>query len=156
MALVYWLAFLEIDPDVESFCLGNAEQEFDFSVTKRDDTNVKIRFCTRIDLVENKAAAVTYISRDEVLVRSSLAIKVMKPLAFAAAIAYQECTSTSNVVRAFEVSQKSGSIKDLIENFPNLDVPVVCGVLVRHFIAGLVSVDLPIRPFGVHTRWECR
>lgn len=155
IALIYWLAYLEVDPDVEAFSIGDVTENFDFSVARHSSGS------TRVIIVDQKkreagSSDVISIPRSEVLTKSALAVKLMKPLAFTAAIAQKDCLTTSNAVRAFTASQKTGELHNVLDALPHFDQSEVCGVFIRHFINGFIHVDLADRPFGYHTPWMCR
>jgi hypothetical protein len=81
----------------------------------------------------------------------------MKALAYAAAIRRLDCTAASNAIRAREVSLEAGDVQTLLEYSPLIAPSIICGVLVRHFIAGLVEIDLVSKSsFGRYTPWRCR
>ncbi|MBF8757253.1 hypothetical protein [Pseudomonas guariconensis] len=155
IALIYWLACLEFDPDVETFCLGAVENDYDFSVVRRSQGASKLIISDRrVD--KSGSPSVICIPMSDVLSQSALAVKLMKPLAFAAAIAQKECVATSNAVRAFSISQKKGELHDFFDALPLLDQSEVCGVFVRHVVNGYIRMDLAEQPFGNHTRWMSR
>jgi len=155
IALIYWLTYLEIDPIVETFSLGTAEDDHDFSVTSRSSGTSKFIISDR-KADKDGSSSVICIPYDEVLSKSALAVKLMKPLAFAATIAQKECVDTSNAVRAFTTSQKKGALHDIFDALPLLNQSEVCGVFVRHVVKGYINMDLADQPFGYHTPWMCR
>lgn len=155
IALIYWLVYLEIEPDVEAFSLGSAVEDFDFLITRRSSGTAKLIISDK-KRDDNGSSAIICIPRSEVLSKSSLAVKLMKPLAFAAAIAQKKCVAASNAVRAFTTSQKKGELHDVFDALPNLDQFEVCGVFVRHVVNGFIHMDLAEQPFGYHTPWMCR
>lgn len=155
IALIYWLVCLEFDPNVETFRLGSVENDYDFSVVRRSQGASKLIISDRrVD--KSSSSSVICIPTCEVLSQSALAVKLMKPLAFAAAIAQKECVATSNAVRAITISQKKGELHNFFDALPLLDQSEVCGVFVRHVVNGYIRMDLAEQPFGIHTPWMCR
>ncbi|WP_346830780.1 hypothetical protein ABDX87_27815 [Pseudomonas abietaniphila] len=155
IALIYWLAHLEIDPDVESFRLGTAVDNFDFSINRRSTGPSKVIISDRRTR-EAVTQGVICVPHSEVLAKSALAVKLMKPIAFAAAIAHKECLAAANAVRALTSAQKKGVLNDVLDGLPNFDPSEVCGVFMRQTIKGFLEVDLADGPFGHRTPWMCR
>lgn len=155
ITLIYWLACLEFDPDVETFRLGTVEDDYDFSVVRRSQGTSKLIISDR-NVGKSGSTSVICIPPSEVLSHSALAVRLMKPLAFAAAIAQKECAATSNAVRAFTINHEKGELHDFFDNLPLLDQSEVCGVFVRHVVNGYIRMDLANQPFGNHTPWMCR
>lgn len=155
-ALIYWVVFLETDTEVISFNQGQASDNYDFFVERKSglQSRVSIGVSThRPDDREN----IIIIPRQQVELHASLAISLMKVLSFGAAIREGKYTAAANAVRAVEVSLEKGDVQALFDNTPLLSNSVVCGVLARHWIEGLIEMDFSCRStFGRHTQWRCK
>ncbi|MGN7738538.1 hypothetical protein ACTJKT_00870 [Pseudomonas sp. 22526] len=157
LALIYWLVFLEINFEVMTFGLPEGSDNFDFSVKKQSGTSYEVAFSDRDEAVHNEESNTTYVPCKQIRAQGPLAIKVMKALAFAAAIREFDYAAASNVVRTIEVSLEAGDVQAVLTHAPLIAPPVICGVLVRHFIAGLIDIDLVSKAsFGLYTPWRCR
>jgi len=157
LALIYWLVYLEINFEVVTFGLPEGSDNFDFTVKKQSGASFEVAFSDRDEAVHNEENHTTYVPCKQILAQGPLAIKAMKALAFAAAIRGFDYAAASNVVRTIEVSLEAGDIQAVLKHAPLIAPPIICGVLVRHFIAGLIDIDLVSKAsFGLYTPWRCR
>lgn len=138
-ALIYWLVFLEIDLDVVEFSQSEGGDGFDFLVKKQSGSVSEVVFSDLDEPSYSEGGNTIRISRRQILAKAPLAIKAMKAMAYAAAIRGAECTAASNAVRAIEVSLGAGDVQAVLRNAPLIAPPIICGVLVRHFIAGQIG-----------------
>lgn len=156
-ALIYWVVFLEIDLDVVEFSQSEGGDGFDFLVKKQSGSVSEVVFSDLEEPSGSEEGCTIRISRRQLLSKAPLAIKAMKAMAYAAAIRGSACTAASNAVRAIEVSLGAGDVQAVLRNAPLIAPPIICGVLVRHFIAGLIEIDLTKESsFGRYTQWKCR
>ena len=140
-----------------SFRQSEGSETFDFLVQKRSGDLVEVELSNLGEPADNSSEKSVRVPSVQVMKEAPFAIKIMKALAFAAAIRSLDCVAASNAIRAIEVSLGEGDIKSVLSKAPLVAPPIVCGVLVRHFIAGHIEIDFAGKPsFGYHTQWKCR
>lgn len=164
LELIYWLYFIESDPQVKSFrvCEIRSPSDPDFLLNFTDgqgraDYLVRspdVIFDDKFVLYDNKPWNARFISSEELSAVSKQALRWLKPIAYAAAIRDKKLTPLHNALIIEETKCGGGTVQYLLDQLPLYDPSHVVGMLVRHFVEGRVSFDIVNFSFGRNTLWK--
>lgn len=166
--LVHWLVFLECEPRVKSFDLGEPPQvnisDFKISVTLAD--GAEERHVVRSGTPSDSAQQVAELHADGTLCRAfsdidlkpvvPYAMRWFKALAFAAALRDLALDPVRLALATHLHSERSGTIRHVVEAMNGFEETVVIGMLVRLAIEGHVTLDLTGAGLCYATEWHLR
>lgn len=177
--LIHWLYFLEGNPEVASFDLAPEPvlsedkdevraTELDAIVYKRDGllewhevkTGGKPPSSASSQLEAQARAAqphnAKYIIYTDTQLQpvSTIALRWLKPLAYAEVIRDTEYTAERMLLASYIHHNTSGTIGDLLAAGRGHDVAVLLGLVVRLCASGIILLDLTRNSFGLLTPWQ--
>ena len=86
--------------------------------------------------------------------KAKLSVRWMKAISFAAAIRQQELSVQTMEILSVVTRLGSGTIGELVSSFPNIQVDILIGLIVRISAAGTIRLDLTDNSISYSTRWE--
>lgn len=178
--LVHWLYFLESNHDVLDFDLApepilshddNEERstELDAVVTLKNklqewhevkadrgkqNPNNRSQFLSQAAAASKEHVAYHRFDDDELKPKVKVAMRWLKPLAYANAIQGKEHIQCKTVLALNLKNLGSGNIKQILEIMVEHDSAVVLGLLARLAIQGVIEINLEKNTFGLLTPWK--
>jgi hypothetical protein len=177
--LIHWLYYLEINPCIKTFDLSpqpiistdaneTKDSAFD-AMAEYTDGHIEWHTvkageshdASSISQSQSQAAkaperGVQYVVFDDSHLRPhvKLAMRWLKPLAFAAVLRGQEKIPCRQAVISACSAQAKGTIGQLLADLCAYDEAIVLGMLVRLTIEAHLALDLDRESFGLTTEWR--
>lgn len=178
--LIHWLYFLEANPQVKSFNLHpepilsqddievrateldaivynqNGQQEW-HEVKAGKNRDQESHHSQKIaQTIAASKARVSYRRFNDLDLKPimKIAMRWLKPIAYAAAIRGEQHTRCNNVLVMVIKELKNGNVTDVLSNMDEYDSAIVLGLFARMAINGYISIDLSKTTFGLSTSWE--
>lgn len=177
---IHWIAYLETNPDVLDFDLApelvlsqdSHEQratQLDAIVTYRNckiewhevkaghnknDPKNQSQFLAQAAAASKEHVEYRIFNDTDLKSHTKVAIRWLKPLAYANAIHDQEYSHYRALLVSYFKRHGSGRIGQILQAMPEHDPAIVLGMVSRLAIQGVITIDLNKISFGLLTPWS--
>ncbi len=175
--LVHWLYYLETNPSIASFDLdpdhvvspgiAGANDIKPDAIAVYENGNIEWHVVKANKLLRSQQETPIYSITPEKVVAyrrfddddfegtpARVALRWLKPIAYAEVIRDEECIPHRTALIAYCSDRRSGTIAPLLSDLRMFDTPTLLGVFTRLVINGALTLDLHSAPFGPRTRWS--
>ncbi|MDK2776551.1 MAG: hypothetical protein KYX62_02715 [Pseudomonadota bacterium] len=156
--LIYWLVVLEADPSIVDFVIADKGSATSRSEPAHLATVQLASGVTEMHFTSEPEdpghAQYKVFSPMDLTAKARLSVRWMKAISFAAAIRQQELSVQTMGILSEVTRLGSGTIGALVSSFPNIQVDILIGLIVRISAAGTIRLDLTDNSISYSTRWE--
>lgn len=163
--LLHWISFLETERSVREFELSPPREKtpgVSRGVAAIVETAAQqVEWHVLVDCADDgepistnpSCQNIRRISEEDLRRTARMAIRWMKPIAFASAIRGMELNACRQALVTYFAEKRSGEILQVLAEFDVFPAAMLLGMFARLSIEGVIDINLADRPFGNHTVW---